>query len=260
MHDEDGLLSFEQLGAIGSIRLTRPEKRNAISDALVVRLKECFDELPESVRVVVISGDGEHFCAGLDLSSLRERNAAEAMRHSMSWHDAFNAIQFGRVPVIAALHGAVIGGGLELACAAHIRIAEPGAFYALPEGQHGIFVGGGGSVRIPRIIGVARMTDMMLAGRVFGADEGQQIGLSNYLVEEAKSLDKAMEIAARVAKNASMTNFAVMHALPRIATQPMAEGLMMESMIAAIASSSKDAQERMQAFLDKRASKVIRPT
>ena len=77
------------------------------------------------------------------------------------WHRVFDRIQYSRVPVIAALRGAVIGGGLELACAAHIRVAEPSAYFALPEGQRGIFVGGGGSVRIPRLIGVARMADMM---------------------------------------------------------------------------------------------------
>lgn len=259
MQDDQELLRFEQRDAVGLIRLARPAKRNAISDPLIARLRRCFAELPESVRAVVIAGDGDHFCAGLDLSSLRERTPTEGMLHSMGWHDAFNAIQFGRVPVVAALHGAVIGGGLELACAAHIRVAEPSAFYALPEGQHGLFVGGGGSVRIPRLIGVARMTDMMLAGRVYGAEEGHQIGLSQYLVGPDEALPKALELAARAARNAAMTNFAVMHALPRIASQPIAEGLMMESMVAAIASSSSEAQERMQAFLDKRAGKVDRP-
>ena len=253
------LLRFEQRDTVGLIRLTRPAKRNAISDPLVAGLRRCFAELPDPVRAVVIAGEGEHFCAGLDLSELRERTTYEAMLHSKSWHDAFNAIQFGRVPVIAALHGAVIGGGLELACAAHLRVAEPSAFYALPEGQHGIFVGGGGSVRIPRIIGAARMTDMMLTGRVYGAEEGHAIGLSQYLVGQGEALTKALELAAKVANNASMTNFAVMHALPRIADQPMTEGLMMESMVAAIASSSPEAQQRMQAFLDKRAGKVSRP-
>ena len=257
--DPEELLRFEQRDAVGLITLARPAKRNAISDALIARLRQCFADLPESVRAVVIAGEGEHFCAGLDLSSLRERNPHEGMLHSMGWHAAFDAIQFGRVPVIAALHGAVIGGGLELACAAHIRVAEPSAFYALPEGRHGLFVGGGGSVRIPRLIGVARMTDMMLTGRVYEAEEGHAIGLSQYLVGKGEALPKALELAARAARNAPMTNYAVMHALPRIATQPMAEGLMMESMVAAIASSSDEAQARMQAFLDKRAGGVERP-
>src|SRR3546814_2970966 len=107
------------------------------------------------------------------------------------WYAAFRHIQFGRVPVIAVLHGAVIGGGLELAAATHVRIAEPSSFYALPEGQRGIFVGGGGSVRIPRLIGVARMMDMMLTGRVYDAAEGHAIGLSQYLVGKGEEIGRA---------------------------------------------------------------------
>ena len=113
---------------------------------------------------MVIHGIGDHFSSGLDLSELTEHDATEGLRHSQMWHRVFDRIQYSRVPVIAALKGAVIGGGLELACAAHIRVAEPSAYFALPEGQRGIFVGGGGSVRLPRLIGVARMTDMMLTG------------------------------------------------------------------------------------------------
>ena len=89
----------------------------------------------------------------------------------------------------------MIGGGLELACAAHIRVAEPSAYFALPEGQRGIFVGGGGSVRLPRLIGVARMTDMMLTGRVYSATEGASYGFAQYLTEEGGALAKAMELA-----------------------------------------------------------------
>jgi enoyl-CoA hydratase/carnithine racemase len=106
------------------------------------------------------------FCAGLDLSELSERDAGQGMHHSRMWHAALECVQYGPVPVVAALHGAVVGGGLELASACHIRVADDTTFFALPEGSRGIFVGGGGSVRIPKLIGVARMTDMMLTGRV----------------------------------------------------------------------------------------------
>src|SRR5258705_12885076 len=101
------------------------------------------------------------------------------------WHRGFDRIQYCRVPVIAALKGAVIGGGLELACAAHIRVAEPSAYFALPEGQRGIFVGGGGSVRLPRLIGGARVTDMMLTGRGYSPAQRAASGLSPYLTEGA---------------------------------------------------------------------------
>ncbi len=91
------------------------------------------------------------------------------------------------MPVIAALHGAVVGGGLELASACHIRVADDSTFYALPEGSRGIFVGGGGAVRIPRLIGTARMTDMMLTGRVYNAEEGERTGLAQYLVPQGQA-------------------------------------------------------------------------
>ena len=123
-----------------------------------------FTSLPDSIRAVVLAGDGEHFRAGLDLSELQERDVIAGIEHSRFWHRAFDRIQYGKVPVVAVLHGAVVGGGLELAAAAHIRVAEHSAFYALPEGSRGIFVGGGGSVRLPPLIGVARMMDMMLTG------------------------------------------------------------------------------------------------
>jgi enoyl-CoA hydratase/carnithine racemase len=160
------------------------------------------------------------------------------------------------VPVIAALKGAVIGGGLELACAAHIRVAEPSAYFALPEGQRGIFVGGGGSVRLPRLIGVARMTDMMLTGRVYSATEGASYGFSQYLTEEGNAFAKAMELAARVATNAPLTNFAVLQALPMIAEANPQTGLLMESLMATVAQSDKEAKTRIRAFLERKTAKV----
>ena len=148
-------------------------------------------------------------------------------------------MQFGRVPVVAALHGAVVGGGLELASASHIRVADESTFYALPEGTRGIFVGGGGSVRIPKLIGVARMTDMMMTGRVYNAQDGERLGFAQYLVPSGESLGKAIELATRIATNAPLTNFALMHALPRIAEQPADHGFLTESMLAAIAQSAQ---------------------
>ncbi|MEY4712265.1 MAG: hypothetical protein RIS88_1715 [Pseudomonadota bacterium] len=252
-------LHFELQGdarEIAVIRMARPAKRNAINDGLVLSIRRLFEELPATVRAAVIDGEGEHFCAGLDLSELSERDAAQGVFHSRMWHAALERVQYGPVPVIAALHGAVVGGGLELASACHIRVADETTFYALPEGSRGIFVGGGGAVRIPRLIGVARMTDMMLTGRVFDAQEGERIGLAQYLVPTGQAFDKAMALARQVAKNAPMTNFALTHALPRIAEQPADQGFMTEALMAAIAQSAPEAKERVRAFLEGRAAKV----
>ncbi len=249
-------LEFERSGAVLTLHLNRTAKRNALNDATIAALDEAFSTLDPGIRVVILNGRGEHFSAGLDLSDLSERNAVEGVTHSRSWHRCFEKIQFGAVPVVAALKGAVIGGGLELAAAAHIRVAEEGAFYALPEGQRGIFVGGGGSVRLPRLIGVARMTDMMLTGRTYGAAEGVALGFSQYLVPEGGALAKAQELATRMATNAPLTTFAVIQALPRIAESDPAAGLMMEALMAAIAQDSDEAKGRISDFLAKRATKV----
>ena len=250
------LLRIEHDGSVTHLRLNRPSKRNAISDGLIETIRAALVQLPEATRAVVISGEGEHFCAGLDLGEVSERSVAEGIVHSRMWHAAFEEVQFGRVPVISVLHGAVVGGGLELASATHIRVAEASAFYGLPEGQRGLFVGGGGSARIPRLIGVARMTDMMMTGRVLDAEEGQRLGISQYLVGDGEGLAKAMELARRVAQNAPLSNFAVMHALPRIADLSQPDGLFLESLMAAIAQGDDAAKQRVRAFLDGRAAKV----
>lgn len=251
-------LNVERRGAVAIIRLQRPAKRNALSDGLVLAIREAFETLPETVRAAVIDGAGEHFCAGLDLSELKERDAGQGVFHSRMWHKALEAVQYGPVPVIAALHGAVVGGGLELAAACHIRVADDTTFYALPEGSRGIFVGGGGAVRIPRLIGTARMADMMLTGRVYKAEEGERAGFAQYLVPAGTAFDKALALAERVAQNAPLTNYALTHALPRIAEQPADQGFMTEALMAAIAQSAPEAKQRLRDFLEGRAEKVKR--
>jgi len=249
-------LRFQRRGAVGILLLDRPQKRNALSDAMVEEIDACVAAIPAGVKALVLHGAGEHFCAGLDLAELSDRSAAEGAAHSRGWHRVFDRIQFGRVPVVAVMHGAVVGGGLELAGTAHIRVAEQGAFYALPEGQRGIFVGGGASVRLPRLIGAARVADMMFTGRVYSAEEGQAAGISTYLVPEGKGLAKGIELAGRIAGNAPATNFALMHALPRIAELGQDAGLLMESLMAGIAQSEPEAKRRVKDFLEKRAAKV----
>ncbi|HCY16475.1 MAG: enoyl-CoA hydratase [Curvibacter sp. GWA2_64_110] len=252
-------IHFERRGEhqeVAVIRLTRPAKRNALNDGLILAIRKLFENMPEGVRAAVIDGDGEHFCAGLDLSELKERDAGQGLHHSRMWHAALECVQYGPVPVIAALHGAVVGGGLELASACHIRVADESTFYALPEGSRGIFVGGGGAVRIPRLIGAARMTDMMLTGRVYNAQDGEKVGFAQYLVPQGTSFDKAFELAVRVAQNAPLTNYALIHALPRIAEQPADQGFLTEAMMAAIAQSAPEAKARVRAFLDGKAAKV----
>jgi enoyl-CoA hydratase/carnithine racemase len=249
-------LSVELRGPVALVGLNRPDKRNAINDTLIEELHAVFSTPPSGALVIVLHGHGPHFSAGLDLSEHRDRGAFEVMMHSQTWHRAFHQVQMGGLPVVSALKGAVVGGGLELATSTHVRVAEPSTFYALPEGQRGIFVGGGGSVRISRIIGAGRMTEMMLTGHAYTAQEGQAMGLSHHLVGEGEALAKAIELAERIAGNAPLSNYAAINALPRIHDMAHSEGLFTESLMAAMAQTSTEARDRMRDFLEKRAPKA----
>lgn len=249
-------LRLRREGAVAVLTLARAGKRNALDDATIAGIERFFADPPAWAGAVVLDAEGDHFSAGLDLNELTERDTLAGLEHSRGWHRAFAALEAGRLPVVSVLKGAVIGGGLELATATHIRVAETSAYYALPEGQRGLFVGGGASVRVPRLIGVHRMTDLMLTGRVLDAQEGQDLGLTHYLVEPGQGLEHALALAARIAQNAPITNFAVLHALPLIAEGDAAQGYLMESLMASVASGSDEAKRRMRSFLEGRAAKV----
>ena len=250
------LLTTRTEGSVLIISLARPEKRNALNDALILELGRLFADLDPDIKAAVLTGEGEHFSAGLDLSELTERDAMAGVQHSRMWHRTLDQLSYGPVPLIAALHGAVVGGGLELAAATHIRVADTTTFYALPEGRRGIFVGGGASVRVPKLVGVPTMTDMMLTGRVIDAQDGYQRGFSQYLVEGGEAVKEAIRLAHIAAENAPMTNLAVTQVLPRIASASEDQGLMMESLMAAMAQDAPVAKQRLRDFLEGRAKKV----
>lgn len=238
------------------VRIARPAKRNSLSDELVLGLSGLFAAVPLDVTGIVLHGEGEHFCAGLDLNEVKEATLAKGLQTSAIGQRLNDLVQYCRVPVISVLHGAVIGGGLELAVATHIRIAEPSAFYALPEGVRGIFLGSGGSVRIPRLIGTDRVMDMMLTGRTYGAVEGERLGFSQYLVEAGAGLEKALELARKIAGNAPLANYAILQALPHIVEQDPAGGLLTERLMTTLAASDEEAKERLRDFLDRKLNKV----
>jgi enoyl-CoA hydratase/carnithine racemase len=248
----------EYRGDVALLRLSRPQKRNAIDNPTVLAIENFFVSPPQHVKAAVLYGEGEHFSAGLDLTELGDLDPAASVDHSRQWHRAFEQIEFGRIPVVAVLHGAVVGGGLELAAAAHVRVAERSAYYALPEGVRGIYVGGGASVRLPRLIGTSRVMEMMLTGRTYDAAEGQALGISHYLVDDGTGLERAVALATRIAANAPLTNFAIMHVLPRIAEQDRSSGYVMESLMAALAQGEEEAKTRLKDFLEKRGPKVLR--
>ena len=237
---------------IATLTMNRPGKRNAMNDQLLGALDGFFSNVPAGVKAVVLTGTEGHYCSGLDLAEHTQRDAEDTMRHSRGWHRVMDKIQFGGLPVVSAMFGAVIGGGLELATSTHVRIAEPSTIFQLPEGKRGIFVGGGASVRVGKILGADRLIEMMLSGRKYCADEGLALGLTHYSVGEGEALPMAQDLARRIAANAPLSNYIMIQAIARIEDMSKADGLFTESLCAAITQTSTDAIEGLQAFLQKR--------
>ena len=256
------LITYELKDDIAVIGLNRPDKRNALNGPTFTALAEAVERAGQEAKVGVIFGHGEHFCAGLDLAFAANemlkmdpviaRRTPDGSRRSMA------EISRGPIPWVAALHGAVVGAGLELACCAHVRVAERGTFFALPEGQRGIFVGGGGSVRVQRAIGYERMADMMLTGRTYNAEQAERINAVQYAVDEGEALPKALELAARIAKNSALSNYAVTTVLPRLGTMQDDEGLFFETLGAHYVV-TEESTRRLEDFLAKRAEPIVRP-
>jgi (methylthio)acryloyl-CoA hydratase len=241
-------------GDIAIVRLDRAPKRNAISAATIETLVALFSALPRSgIKAVVLCAAGDHFSAGLDLIEHHnaQRDAVDFMRLCLRWHEAFNKIEYSGIPVIAALKGAVVGGGLELASAAHIRVSDHTTYFALPEGQRGLFTGGGATIRVAGLIGKARMIDMMLTGRIYKGQEAIDVGLAQYLVEDSEA--KAMELARVAAQNPALSNFAICSAISHVQNMSAFDASYTEAMVAGLVNTSADSRERLAAFANKTA-------
>jgi enoyl-CoA hydratase/carnithine racemase len=257
------LVTYELDGAIALIGLNRPDKRNAINEAVIDALRDAVHRAGEEADVAVLFGHGRNFCAGLDLGEALARASGQVKpprkRKRHSWHEVFDGIARGPIPFVAALHGAVVGGGLELATAAHLRVADASAFFGLPEGQRGIFVGGGGTVRIQRVVGYTVMADMMLTGRLLSATEGEREHIVRYVVPEGGALDKARELAAKIARNTPDTNWRITNVLPRINDLSHDDGLFVEYLNSNMQRSPETA-ERLREFVEGRAKPLVPPS
>ncbi len=247
--DEDG---------IAVVTLNRAAKRNALDAATVEEMIALFSTLPRAgARAVVLRAEGPHFCAGLDLVEhfQQDRSAADFMHICLRWHEAFNKMEYSGVPIIAALKGAVVGGGLELASAAHVRVADASTYFALPEGQRGLFTGGGATIRVADLVGKARMIDMMLTGRIYRGTEAVQVGLCQYLVE-GSSDEKAMELARAAAQNPPLSNFAICSAISHMQNMSSFDAAYAEAVVAGIVNTQPAARGRLEAFAAGTAAKV----
>ena len=253
------LVTYQLDGEIALIGINRPEKRNALSTETANQIILAAERAGQEAKAGVIFGHGEHFSAGLDLVAIgaQRRNGItddqKRLRHE--GHQGFDAISRGAIPFVAALRGAVIGYGLELAASAQIRVADRTAYFALPEAMRGIFVGGGGSVRIQRLLGYARMADMMLTRRVLLADEAHVQNLCQYLVEPGEALEKAKALARTITENVALSNWTICNILPRMADLSHDDGFMLEQM-AAHYTFGAESQARLDQFASKTAPRL----
>ena len=251
-------IAVEQEDNVTIVTLAREERRNAIGDPMLAEIEYVFREPPKGTGCFVLAARGRHFCAGLDLREHydKDRSPTEFMKMCQNWHRTFDLIQFGGIPVVAAMQGAVVGGGLELAAATHVRIAEPSTFFALPEGQRGIFTGGGATVRVGRIITPARMVDMMLSARTYDAQRGFEVGLAHEIVAEDEGLARAKVLAQQIAAHPPMTNFAIVTGISRINDMSSTDGLFAESLLAAAVQGNPDIRQRLGDFLNKKTKRL----
>ncbi len=259
----EDLVTYELDGKVAKIGLNRPHKRNALSAALQQQLEEAVLRAQKEARAGLLFSHGEHFCAGLDLAEaagwmtdherhLEMRIGTAAAGRPFDW------LARGRIPFVAALNGACIGGGFEIASCCQIRVGDDTTFFALPEGQRGIYIGGGGSVRIARLLGVARMSDLMLTGRVLSAEEGERFNLLQYRVPKGEHIARATSLAHRIAENAPLTNWAIVNGLPRIQDYSYDDGLFVEGLFHhAVASPESD--DRLKEFVEGRARRLAEP-
>jgi (methylthio)acryloyl-CoA hydratase len=259
---DDALVTYELDGKTALVGLNRAEKRNAISEAVINQLRAAVLRAQDEADVGVLFGHGPNFSAGLDLAEALARASGKVppprKRKRHNWHEVFDHIERGPIPWVAALHGAVVGGGLELAMAAHIRVCDESAFFGLPEGQRGIFVGGGGTVRIQRVVGTTVMTDMMLTGRLLTPAEGLQEHIVRYVVPSGQALDKARALAARIGQNTPETNWKIVNVLPRVHDMSHDDGLFVEQLNSAMAR-PPEAEQRLREFVEGKAKPLVKP-
>ena len=254
------LITYRVEDDVAFLGLNRPDKRNAINDAMVEQMREAIIRAGKEAACGLLYGHGSNFSAGLDLAEMlgkMQSGYLETRRHNRHhWHEVFDMIDRGPIPFVSALHGPVVGGGLELASATHIRVADTSAIFGLPEGQRGIFVGGGGTVRIQRILGNTVMVDMMLTGRLLNVQEAERLNLVRYVAEPENLLAKAKEIAVRITKNTALTNWKITNVLSRVNDLAHDDGLFMEYLSSNMAR-APGSEDRLRDFVEKRATPLV---
>jgi enoyl-CoA hydratase/carnithine racemase len=233
-------------------RLNRPEARNALSGELMDELAtavEGFDADPE-IRCVVIAGSDEVFASGADIRALRERTFEEALRHPAA--SFWRRLAASKTPLVAAVSGFALGGGCELALLCDLIVASDTAEFGQPEITLGIIPGGGGTQRLARVLGKQRAMELVLTGRRIDAREAERLGLVNSVAGKRDWLERAMELAQRIARRPPIAVRLAKQAVLAADETGLAAGLDQERRLYEIAMATEDRIEGMDAFLEKR--------
>jgi enoyl-CoA hydratase len=242
-------------GGVATLTIDRPEKRNALSAQVRTELVRALDDLDQdgTTRVVVITGAGSKaFVAGADIAEFAQRTPIE-QRAAMEGRRVFDVLAAFPKPTIASINGVALGGGCELALACDLRIAARSARLGQPEVNLGILPGGGGTQRLPRLVGMGRAMRMILTGELITAEQAESIGLVDEVADDDVLVDRTRELAERIAGHSPIALKLIKQAVRASAEMPLAAGLELERELFITAFASEDRQEGVAAFLEKRA-------
>lgn len=228
---------------------------NALSSPLLRELSTIFDELEkdEEVKVIVLHGQGRFFAAGADIKEFTTvETGADFAKLAQFGQNLFDRIEQFSKPVIAAIHGAALGGGLELAMACHIRLVSENTKLGLPELQLGLIPGFAGSQRLPRYVGVAKAAEMLLTSEPISGQDAVSLGLANHVFSEEELMEKTYELANKLTKKSAVSMKLALQLLTYVTNYRYEEGVKKEAELFGIAFDSEDGKEGINAFIEKR--------
>jgi enoyl-CoA hydratase/carnithine racemase len=247
-------ISIEKKEGIGYLTLNRPDVRNAFNQEMIDEIRDALRliDKDEEIRVLIITGAGKAFQAGADIAELSVMKPMDILRWNEGIVRINAALEKLRQPVIAAINGHAMGGGVELAISCTLRVIAESAKMALPEVKLGIIPGTGGTQRLPRLIGKGRATELILTGDAITAKHAFEIGLVNKVVPDGKTVDEAVEMATRIIANAPIAIEMAKDALEMGKDLPLEHAVQYSQKNCVTCFSTEDMKEGMKAFLEKR--------
>lgn len=253
-------LILEKDGKIAVLTINRPDALNALNSELLKELDYAIDYLAEDdeVLAVVLTGAGKAFVAGADIGEMKDLTVSEGRKFGVLGNRVFRKLETLEKPVIAAVNGFALGGGCEISMACDIRIASEKAKFGQPEVGLGITPGFGGTQRLPRLVGPAVAKELIYTADIIGAEEALRIGLINKIVEKDELLDKAKEMANKIANNAPIAIKLCKSAINRGVQCDIDTGIAFEAEVFGECFSTEDQKEGMTAFLEKRKDKCFK--